>query len=134
MIENDGVNFIRFNKRNNGLAHIDNLGPGDLKEYCWETHVEEANLSGCDLMKTDAIATHPHIIRVSKFIDEWLEIAEKPQSCTGAVEVNLHHTYNNDIRSTSFLSAHNAWGIYNYGCRNDDKIIVHQDGSDTGRT
>lgn len=133
MTENDEVNFIRFNKRDNRFAHIDNLGPGDEIQYCWEHHVEEANLSGCSLMKTDAIATHPHIIRVSKFMDDWLSIAEKQQICTGAVEVNLHHTYNRDIESMGFSPAHKLWGVYNYGCKDDDKIIIHQDGSNTGR-
>ena len=80
-------------------------------------------------MKTDAIATHPHIIRASKFMNDWFDIASKPGPMTGQVEVNLYNRYTSIIKRDGFTKAHKDWGIYNYGGRNEKKIITHLDGS-----
>tara|TARA_R110000744_G_scaffold311029_2_gene418635 strand:+ start:1423 stop:2202 length:780 start_codon:yes stop_codon:yes gene_type:complete len=136
MVENDSVNFIRFNKRDNSHAHKANPELGDEGGTFWETYVEEeVGLTGCDLMKTDSIATHPHIIKVSKFRNDWIDIAKNPiPGLVGAVEQNLYNRYTADIRHMGFDSAHKKWGVYNYGSKSDTKIVVHIDGSLSGRT
>ena len=85
-------------------------------------------------MKTDAIATHPHIIRTSKFMNDWFDIANIPGGNTGQVEVNLYNKYTDSIRQDGFKKAHKKWGVYNYGAKNDSKLITHSDGSDSGLT
>ena len=132
MTENYSVNFIRFNKRDNNFLFSD--CPPNLSGH-WETYVEEEkNLSGCDLMKTNSIATHPHVIRVSKFQNDWIDIANQPQpGVWGAVEVNLYRRYTLDIERMGFKHAHEKWGIYNYGSKNDARVVMHTDGSLSGR-
>ena len=128
MLEYDFINFVRFNKRDNKYAHINNPEPGDT--YFWETYIEdEPDVKEQQLMKTDAIATHPHIIRASKFMNDWFDIASKPGPMTGQVEVNLYNRYTSIIKRDGFTKAHKDWGIYNYGGRNEKKIITHLDGS-----
>ena len=51
----------------------------------------------------------------------------------GMVEQNLYDAYTKDIRKLGFNTAHKKWGVYNYGSREDLKIIVHTDGSNSGR-
>ncbi len=66
MDKNNFINYVRFNKRNNNLPHKDNPEPGD--EIFWETYVEQDERTKIQpLMKTDCIATHPHVLRVDKF-------------------------------------------------------------------
>ena len=133
MIKNKYINFVRFNKRDNHLAHIDNPETGD--KIFWETYIEEDNsINEQKLMKTNCIATHPHVIRKSKLMYDWLNVAKAPRpGITGAVEVNLYEAYSNDINRKGFNSAHKDWGIYNYGSKSDKKVIAHTDGSLSGR-
>lgn len=134
MKDHNNINFVRFNKRPNWKPHISNLAPGDQERYVWETYLEEKKDISFALMKTDSIATHPHIIRVSKFIEDWIDIASNPQPrLVGAVEQNLYSEYTKDIKSEGFEYAHEKWGVYVYGSKDDDKMITHQDGSDSGR-
>tara|TARA_A100001391_G_scaffold204453_2_gene200227 strand:- start:4527 stop:5309 length:783 start_codon:yes stop_codon:yes gene_type:complete len=132
MHKTDEINFVRFNKRKNQLAHIDNPEVGD--EDFWETYVEEQNINDHYFMKTDCIATHPHILRVDKFKKDWVKYAAiNRDGITGIVEYNLNLFYKKDISILGFDSAHKKWGIYNYGSSHDEKIISHLDGSDSGR-
>ena len=125
--KNDFVNFIRFNKRNNNKAHIDNPEPGD--HDFWETHIEEeTKILEQPLIKTNCIATHPHIIR-KDVINRWI-----PFLNTWSIEWDLYSQYNKDIGSLGFEKAHKKWGIYNYGGIQNNKIIKHMDGSNSGRT
>ncbi len=136
MLEYDFINFVRFNKRDNKYAHINNPEPGDT---CFlETYVQE-DFEISDgfqkLMKTNAIATHPHIIRKDKFVKDWLSIAEVSRpDIAGVVESNLQSAYESDIRTYGIEKAQRLWGIYNYGSSEDLKIIKHTDGSNSGRT
>ena len=125
--ENIFINFIRFSKRDNFKAHIDNPEPGDGD--FWETHIEiETKDLPSPLIKTNCFATHPHIIRVSKFINDWRILLK-----TFSIEWDIHEKYNEAINKYGFIEAHNTWGIYNYGKINDKKIITHLDGSNSGR-
>ena len=130
MINNDFINFVRFNKRKNSKAHIDNpeLGDADF----WETHVEpETRPTGQPLMKTDCIATHPHIIRKDKFLSDWLNFAKRTKyRIQGMVEFNLIREYKADISRLGFEKAHQRWGVYNYGSKDEPRIISHTDGSE----
>jgi hypothetical protein len=133
MLEYDSINYVRFNKRDNKYPHKDNPEPADV--VFWETYVEEeSNVGEQLLMKTDAIATHPHIIRTSKFMNDWFDIASAQGGLTGQVEQNLYNRYTENIRDLGFAKAHKNWGIYNYGGKDETKIIVHSDGSEEGRT
>lgn len=130
MEENNFINFVRFNKRDNARAHINNPEPGDID--FWETHVEpESKKIRQPLMKTDCIATHPHIIRRDKFINDWIEIASDTTKriAGGMVEYNLYTQYTKDILSLGFTRAQEKWGVYNYGSKDDLKIISHTDGN-----
>jgi hypothetical protein len=130
MIDNDFINFVRFNKRKNSKAHIDNPEPGDAD--FWETYVEpEDRPIDQPLMKTDCIATHPHIIRKDKFIADWLRLASRTDyRVPGMVELNLFREYKKDISHLGFEKAHRKWGVYNYGSKDEPKIISHTDGSE----
>ena len=130
MFDNEFINFVRFNKRDNARAHINNPEPGDAD--FWETYVEpESRLLKQPLMKTDCIATHPHIIRKEKFVQDWAEISSSTKNKTpGMVEFNLIRAYKEDISQMGFEKAHRKWGIYNYGSKNEAKIISHTDGHD----
>lgn len=128
MLDNDFINFIRFNKRDNNKAHIDNPEPGD--NDFWETHIEvESEDILQPLIRTNCFATHPHIIRVNKFIKEWKNLLK-----TFSIEWDIYETYNKDIDKKGFKNTHKNWGIYNYGGLKDKKIVTHLDGSDSGRT
>lgn len=125
--ENPSVNFIRFNKRDNNKAHSDNPEPGDAD--FWETHIEEAlEIKEQSLMKTNCIATHPHIIRINT-LKTWLPLLK-----TWSIEWDLHSAYNKEIKHMGFEDAHRKWGIYNYGSKQTKKIVKHIDGSNSGRT
>mgnify|MGYP003112578162 FL=1 len=130
MLDNDFVNFVRFNKRDNIKAHIRNPEPGDAD--FWETFVQEEKLPlEQPLMKTDCIATHPHIIRTDKFVRDWVDIASSTKTrVPGMVEFNLINAYKRDIARMGFQKAHRSWGVYNYGGKYDKKIITHLDGSE----
>jgi hypothetical protein len=130
MHTNTFINFVRFNKRDNSKAHIHNPAPGDAD--FWETHVEpETLMIKQPLMKTDCIATHPHIIRKDKFLNDWLEIASRTNyRVPGMVEFNLIREYKKDILHLGFNKAHRKWGVYNYGSKEELKIISHTDGSE----
>ncbi len=133
MKNNEFINYVRFNKRDNDKSHKENPEPGD--QVFWETYVEEQKISDCYFMKTDCIATHPHILRVEKFKNDWSQYASIYQPhITGIVETNLNYFYKMDITNVGFKNAHKKWGIYNYGSKGDKKIITHSDGSNSGRT
>lgn len=127
MLNNNFVNFIRFNKRDNDKAHINNPEPGD-KDF-WETYIEEELETSQPLVKTNCFATHPHIIRVSKFVKEWKSLLK-----TFSIEWDIHEAYNKEIDKKKFKNIHKNWGIYNYGSLKDKKIVTHLDGSNSGRT
>lgn len=125
--KNSFINFIRFNKRNNDKAHLDNPEPGDID--FWETYVEEdLEIKEQHLMKTNCIATHPHVIR-KNIINTWL-----PLLSSWSIEWDLYSNYNKDIDNIGFEKAHKKWGIYNYGNTQTKKIVKHIDGSNSGRT
>lgn len=133
MNNSNKINYVRFNKRDNCKSHKDNPEPGD--QDFWETYVEEEIICDSFFMKTDCIATHPHLLRVDKFKNDWSEYASIYHSnITGIVETNLNYFYKMDITNIGFESAHKKWGIYNYGSKEDKKIITHSDGSNSGRT
>lgn len=126
--QHNSINFIRFNKRDNQWAHINHPDPNIRSGDVWETYIESAfAIKEQPLMKTNCIATHPHIIR-KDIINEWLPLLK-----TWSLEWDLHSNYNKDIESMGFKSAHQKWGIYNYGNRQTKKIIKHIDGSNSGR-
>ena len=135
MIKYNFINFVRFNKRDNAKSHRDAPPPGDDGACFWETYVEEErDVEEQPLMKTDSIATHPHIVRIDKFKNDWLHLAKPVRpGFAGMVEQNLYDAYTKDIRKLGFNTAHKKWGVYNYGSREDLKIIVHTDGSNSGR-
>ena len=122
MIKDSDINWVRFNKRDNNKSHINNPEPGD--EIFWETHIEADNSRDQPLVKTNCIATHPHIVRVHNFKNNWLKYLY-----TSSIESDLYHAYKLDIDKYGFEEAHKNWGIYNYGDITDKKIIDHLDGS-----
>ena len=122
MSQNDNINFVRFNKRDNNKPHIDNPEPGDAD--FWETYIEAEDKYNQPLVKTNCIATHPHIIRVDSFQDRW-----RKHLNTFSIEWDVYQAYNKDIDAYGFEKAHKDWGIYNYGSIADKKIIDHLDGS-----
>jgi hypothetical protein len=127
MVKDNSINWVRFNKRDNNKAHSNNPEPGDVD--FWENYIEKDNSRNQPLVKTDCIATHPHIVRINNFKDNWSKYLH-----TWSIESDLHHAYNRDIKDYGFKEAHKQWGVYNYGSINDKKIITHLDGSNSGRT
>jgi len=136
MLNYNFINFVRFNKRDNIKSHKDNPPPGDDGMCFTETYVEEElRVKNQPLMKTDSIATHPHIIRKDMFVDNWFDIAKhRRPDVAGAVEANLHDAYQIDIRNMGFQAAHKKWGVYNFGSKYDTRMLSHTDGSDSMKT
>lgn len=123
---NAEVNFVRFNKRNNWKV--------DDASDAWETHIEEEDqIKECPLMRTNSIATHPHVVRRDKFVNDWLPLIETVQG-GWSIELSLYVNYTNDIKNMGFTEAHKKWGAFNYGKMSEPYIIRHLDGSDSGRT
>jgi len=120
MENNPGVNYIKFNCR-------DNCTP-DLRPFPavpWETYIEEEDqIKECSLMRTNSITTHPHIIRRNKFVNDWLPFIQGP-----SIEVSLYSTYKRELEQNGFRETQKKWGVFNYGSKNDKQIIDHLDGN-----
>ena len=125
MDKNPNINFVRFNKRNNWKV--------DDANDAWETHIEEEDqIKECSLMRTNCVATHPHIVRKKKFVEEWLPFIDNVQG-GWSIELSLYVVYTSAIRLLGFQEAQKRWGIFNYGSKKEANIITHLDGSDSGR-
>ena len=124
MRDDSSINFVRFNKRNNWETH-------DAHD-AWETHIEEAPDIKFPLMKTNCWATHPHIIRKDKFVEEWMPLVDTIEG-GWSIELSMFLTYSKDIARQGFNEAQKEWGVFNYGDKTEPFIIRHLDGSNSGR-
>ncbi len=126
MIKDRSINFVRFNKRNNWQTHDE---PG-----AWETHIEEApEVKVFPLMKTNCWATHPHVIRKEKFVDDWMPVVDTVEG-GWSIELSTYLSYGQAIQRDGFEKAQKEWGVFNYGGKDEPYIIKHLDGSNSGRT
>lgn len=131
MDSNPNVNFVRFNKRNNWQTH--------KESGAWETYIEEeTEITEFPLMRTNCIATHPHIVRKDKFVKEWLPTINRELTRTlkhhWSIELILYLWYTQEIKNLGFKKAQKKWGVFNYGPKSESNIITHLDGSNSGRT
>jgi hypothetical protein len=125
MDKSSRVNFVKFSKRPNMVVNI------DWPEEIWETiAIQDEEFSF--LTKTNSFATHPHVIRVSKFLNHWMPLRPGDNSLK-SIEWTLYTEYQKDIAVLGFEEAHRKWGCFNYGSISADRYIVHLDGSNSGR-
>ena len=86
-----------------------------------------------DLTKTSSFATNPHIIKKSKFLNEWKYHLTYPGSDPNSIELPLFHKYRDEINMFGFEEVHNKWGCYNYGPPSGLKYLEHLDASKSGK-
>ena len=116
------INHVRFNKRANIISNFDYL----LSD-------NNPTLGTFPLLKTTAYSNGPHILRVSKFKNQWLRMCvEDPigktmplQGTAIGIEEPLFKRYMIDVRQTGFEQAHSHWGTYLYGGYHFPAKIVH---------
>tara|TARA_R110000824_G_scaffold74160_3_gene188787 strand:+ start:6980 stop:7714 length:735 start_codon:yes stop_codon:yes gene_type:complete len=126
MVGDSSINFVRFNKRNNWEIH--------KEAGAWETYIAEApEIGGFPLMKTNCWATHPHVIRREKFVNDWMPVVDTIED-GWSIELSTYVTYTRAIQQEGFEKAQKEWGVFNYGGKEEPYIIKHLDGSNSGRT
>lgn len=121
------VNLIKLPKRSNMIEMKvqDRLWDFEIK---YEDRIKELNLT-----KTSSFATNPHIIRKSKFLNEWKYHLNYPNSNHNSIELPLRDKYRDEIKNFGFDEVHQRWGCYNYGAPNALKYITHLDASKSGK-
>lgn len=122
------VNLVKLPKRANMIAM-------SQKDRLWDFIVEsEKDITELPLTKTSSFATNPHLIRVSKFLNEWKYHLNYPGSNHNSIELPLRDKYRDEIAYFGFSEVHNRWGCYNYDAPNGPKYIQHLDASKSGKT
>ena len=103
------------------------------KRY-WDIIVDyEHEIKELSLTKTSSFATNPHIIRVSKFLNEWINYLYHPKADINSIEEPIKNNYNDQIKKYGFEQTHQKWGCYNYGPPTGPKYVEHLDASKSGK-
>lgn len=124
----NNVNLVKLPKRDNMLAM-------DRADRLWDFIIKpEENIPELALTKTSSFATNPHLIRVSKFLNEWKYHMYYPGSNSNSIELPLRDKYRDEIGAFGFDEIHKRWGCYNYGTPDGPKYITHLDASKSGKT
>jgi hypothetical protein len=120
----DFVNHVRFNMRNNDSY------------YMWDHLIEpEDRIPELPLTRTSSWSNQAHVVRVSKWRNEWLAIiGPEPDKRSFGVEEKLYLAYNRDIFNEGFHVAHPRWGNYLYGGVRARPFVHHTNGSVTTAT
>jgi len=123
----DFVNLIKLPKRSNMI----NM---KVEDRLWDFEVKsEDRVKELDITKTSSFATNPHIIRKSKFLQEWKYHLNYPGSNHNSIELPLRDKYRDEINVFGFDEVHSRWGCYNYGRPDGPKYITHLDASKSGK-
>tara|TARA_R110000744_G_scaffold116998_3_gene218759 strand:- start:899 stop:1645 length:747 start_codon:yes stop_codon:yes gene_type:complete len=123
----DFVNLVKLPKRAN-MIEMDI--PSRIQDYIVEA---EPRIKELDLTKTSSFATNPHIIKKSKFLNEWKYHLTYPGSDPNSIELPLFDKYRDEINMFGFEEVHNKWGCYNYGPPSGLKYLEHLDASKSGK-
>lgn len=121
------VNLVKLPKRAN-MIEMDVASR--IQDYIVEP---EPRIKELDLTKTSSFATNPHIIRVSKFLNEWKYHLNYPGSDPNSIELPLFHKFRDEIKTFGFEEVHNKWGCYNYGPPSGLQYLKHLDASKSGK-
>lgn len=121
MNSNNNVNYIKFSKRNN------------MEIGGWDKILEkDTTIKTINLIKTDSWTNHPHLVKKTKWIDEWLTYINPNIKATKSygLEDVMYNKYQNDIKIKGFAIAHKKWGCYNWETYSGKSCIYHEDGSE----
>jgi len=122
------INLVKLPKRANMLGM-------NKEDRLWDFIVKPENdVSELSLTKTSSFATNPHLIRVSKFLNEWKYHLSYPGSNHSSIELPLRDKYRDEIADFGFDEVHKRWGCYNYDAPDGPKYINHLDASKSGKT
>ena len=114
------VNYVHFNTfMNNSL-------------YQWGHLVQtEDRIPEVPLTRTSCWSNQAHVVRMSKWHDEWLDIigTDKPAKPVLGLENRMYWDYNRDIFTIGFDEAVDKWGVYYYGEIDDGRTVRHNDGA-----
>lgn len=115
----DHVNIVRFNKNRND-SHIG-----------WDHFsLEDERVRELPLTMTSAWSNNPHVVRVSKWRDDWAARLgpQRHQRADGVEEV-LYFAYNRDIFTKGFRESNAEWGSYLYGPYHAPPLVYHSNGA-----
>jgi hypothetical protein len=113
------VNIVKFNIRNND------------SRVGWDHFVEpEEEIAEIPLVRTSCWSNNPHVVRVSKWREEWFDVVgpERSERSFG-IEEKLYWSYGKDIFTKGFREAHREWGSFIYGNLWDKPLVYHSNGS-----
>jgi len=113
------VNIVKFNKFSND-SHL-----------WWDHFVEpEDRITELPLTRTSCWTNNPHVVRLSKWNDDWKAIVgENSTEGAAGIEEKLYWAYGKGIFSDGFRETHANWGCMIYGDISEPRIIRHINGS-----
>jgi hypothetical protein len=116
MESNANINYIKLSKRNN------------METGGWDRKLEQ-DKNFNDIVKTDSWTNHSHIVRRTKWVQDWLHIINPKKKAVNAhgVEEVLYTKYQEDIKQNTFKKAHHKWGCYNWLTETGKSCIKHID-------
>jgi len=125
MDNHEEVSTVYFNKRPN-IIHKN-------EQYLIPVVIEDL-----PLLKTSKWSNNPYLARTSKWFDEWLPALLKApldrREPLVQIENILHYKYLAEIATEGFEQVHSRWGMYSYGELNKNKMVLHLDGSESGKS
>lgn len=128
------INTIFFNKRNNV----------ELPYPCGDfILIHDYRIKELPLLKTSKWSNNPNISRISTWKNWWIPLLESApvdkSNPRKQVEAPLHYAYMRDMGITNlqnidknklhFLKAHDKWGMYSFGKKGQNKMVLHMDGN-----
>lgn len=118
MNKHTNIHYIKMSKRSN------------MEKGGWDKYlIQDKNYD--TLVKTNSWTNHPHIVRRSKWTNDWLNVINpnKKMDKSFGIEEVLYKQYQHDIDANGFKKAHQHWGCYNWLTNSGKSCIKHLDGS-----
>lgn len=124
--ENEGLNYMRFNKRPNTVfPKPTSTGRTGSEIYC-----SPITLSGIPMCATPNYSNNPHIERMSKYRN-WVDIVKKRNvhvggnMGAGGFEHPLQEQSLDDLERWGQMTRDREWGTFIYGGLNHPAVIQH---------
>ena len=128
------INTIFFNKRPNISL------PYSCGDFIL---IHDFRVKEVPLLKTSKWSNNPNLSRISTWNEWWIPLLENApinrSNPRKQVEAPLHYAYMKDMGVTNlqdvnpkklhFLKAHDKWGMYSYGRKEHNKMVLHMDGN-----
>jgi hypothetical protein len=113
------VHYVKFNRKAND------------SRYMWDHFVEpEDRVAELPLTRTSCWSNNPHVVRVSKWREEWRAIVgETRERGAVGIEERLYWAYGRGIFTAGFRETHALWGCMNYGALDEAPLVRHVNGS-----